>query len=226
MKSKWLIKNNFTKLIIFFNGWSLDEKIVERLQSTQYNVLMFNDYENLEIPQNILNEIQDYREKFIIAWSFGVWACSMVAEQFQPLNNIIAINGTPVPISNNFGIPEKIFKLTLSGLSEKTYPKFFQNMFNNFEETFNEGFPKRSIENQKKELLQIQDQSSTQNTQEKAEYFNKIFVGLEDKIIPAKNQINFWGVNAGVNTSRITEFDAGHCLFNLFDSWDKIVEYE
>lgn len=224
MKSKWLIKNNHKKLIIFFNGWGLDENIVSHLKADNYDVLMFYDYEDLEIPKDLLEEIQCYSEKNIIAWSFGVWACSEVVDVFASLSSMIALNGTPLPVDNNFGIPEKIFDLTLSGLSEKTYPKFFQKMFIDFENKFNEGLSNRDIKNKKQELGQIKKQALRQKNQEKNQCFNKIFVGMQDKIFPLKNQLKYWEV-IGLRKN-IIKFDSGHCLFNLFDSWDKIVEYE
>ncbi|MDD3436608.1 MAG: DUF452 family protein [Candidatus Gastranaerophilales bacterium] len=253
MNSKWLIKNKSKKLIIFFNGWSLDENIVntelqskqdlqceskvgilahqqkinnnnlianqyKHINSSQNDVLMFNNYANLEISDEILTEINNYEEKNIISWSFGVWACSKVISKFGKVKKVVAINGTLIPIHNNFGIPEKIFNLTLSGLSEKTYPKFFKNMFLDFDTKFYEGLPKRNIEDQRQELIQIQKQSSDMSRQ--TQYFNKIFIGMEDKIIPAKNQINFWDTEKNIE---IVQLNQGHYIFELFKTWEEIL---
>ena len=160
MQLTWVIKNNSDKLIIFFNGWSLDENIVKHLSTTEFDVLMFNDYSDLEIAEETIKMINSYAEVNVIAWSFGVWACGNVidkifkAAQSKPLSpndgglvnppyendsslalieprlkNVIAINGTVVPIDNNLGIPEKIFNLTLQHLSEENYVRFLKNMF-------------------------------------------------------------------------------------------------
>lgn len=216
-------KKNSKKLIIFFNGWSLDKNIIKHLNSVEYDVLMFYEYENLDIPTEILNECNKYEEINIIAWSFGVWACSAVINQFKNLKNVIAINGTPVPIDNNFGIPQKIFNLTLSNLSEENYRLFYRNMFKNPQETFIEGLPKRDVENQRKELVQIRNLASTKDFSEKIQCFTKIFIGTQDKIIPAKNQIKFWSQKEDLP---IFELNEGHFIFNLFKSWDEIIDYE
>lgn len=220
MQFTWLNKHNSNKLIIFFNGWSLDENIINHLNSTEYDVLMFYDYTNLEIPQELITKINSYKETNIIAWSFGVWACGAVINNFSNLKKVIAINGTLVPIDNNFGISEKMFNLTLSNLSEITYPKFFKNMF--LEEVNLNKLAQRKLENQKQELTQIQNLSSKIICDKNDKLFNKIFIGLKDKIIPAKNQLNFWKKN---NHLQIIQIENGHYIFDLFNTWDEILNY-
>lgn len=214
-------RSNPKKLILFFNGWSLDENIVKHLTSSEHDVIMFYDYSGLDIDENVLKEINGYEEINIIAWSFGVWACSTVINKFNNPKNVIAINGTLIPIDNNFGIPEKILNLTLSNLSEKTYPKFFKNMF--AEEVDSNRFPQRTIENQKQELRQIQELSSKKQLSKLSFAPTKIFISNNDKIISAKNQINYWeGVNDKNNTKiQIIKKDCGHYI--PFKNWDEII---
>jgi len=223
MKSKWLIRNNSEKLIIFFNGWSLDENIVKHIKTSTYDVLMFYDYENFDIEQDVFVKIKKYNQINIIAWSFGVWACGEVIQKFDNLKNVIAINGTFMPIDDNFGIPTKIFNLTLANLSDKTYPRFFANMFLNPEKKYKDGMPKRYIYNQKQELIRIKELYSAQNASKKFEYFNKVFISKNDKIIPANNQIKFWTQNS---SSHIFELNEGHCIFNDYNTWDELINYE
>ena len=44
MEYKWLNRKNNSKLIVFFNGWGMDENIVAHLEFDEYDVLMFYDY--------------------------------------------------------------------------------------------------------------------------------------------------------------------------------------
>ena len=48
MKYKWLNRENNDKLIVFFNGWGMDECVVKHLYPDDYDVLMFFDYTTLE----------------------------------------------------------------------------------------------------------------------------------------------------------------------------------
>lgn len=219
MKTHWLIKNNTGKIILFFNGWSMDENIVKHLTSSEHNVLMFYDYRSLEIDKDTLKEIADYKEINIIAWSFGVWACYSAIEKLQKANQIIAINGTPIPIDFKFGIPEKIFNLTLSTLSEESAITFYKNMF--LDNQIGDGQGNRSLKDKKNELEKIKELSSKKYIQPNTK-INKVFIGIKDKIIPAKNQLRFWSEE---KVDSIIELDQGHCIFNIFNSWDEIINY-
>lgn len=219
MQLTWVIKNNSDRLIIFFNGWSLDENIVKHLTTAKFDVLMFNDYSDLEISPETLEKINSYAEVNIIAWSFGVWACGNVINNFKNLKSAIAINGTLIPIDNALGIAEKIFNLTLTHLSEENYVRFFKNMFAG--EADLSKISTRSIENKKTELEQIQKLSAEKNCAQNARLFNKIFIGENDKIISAKNQANFWSET----NVRIIKNEGGHYIFDLFKTWDEILNY-
>lgn len=221
--------NPNNKLILFFNGWSLDENMVKHLASVESDVLMFFDYADLEISQETLDKINSYQEINVIAWSFGVWACSKVINNFNNLNNIVTINGTPIPIDNRYGIPEGLFNLTLANLSEKTYTLFFKNMFKDRKDMDITKLPNRTIENQRNELIQIKKLSSENNIPkdvilDSALNFSptKIIVSVNDRIVSPKNQINFWSLK---NNAPLVEIDEGHCVLNLFNKWEDILDY-
>ena len=46
MKFKLLNKKNNDNLIVFFNGWGFDEKIVSNLKFDEFDVVTFFDYQN------------------------------------------------------------------------------------------------------------------------------------------------------------------------------------
>ena len=47
MEYKWLSQKNNNKLIIFFNGWGMDEFPVKHLASDDYDIIMFYKYHSL-----------------------------------------------------------------------------------------------------------------------------------------------------------------------------------
>ena len=49
MKYKWLNLKNNQKLIIFFNGWGMDEGVVKHLDCEGYDILMFYNYNDFTI---------------------------------------------------------------------------------------------------------------------------------------------------------------------------------
>ena len=64
MKYKWLNQKNNQKLIVFFNGWGMDEFVVNHLQAEEYDVLMFYDYNSLTIDFD-LKTLGRYSEKYL-----------------------------------------------------------------------------------------------------------------------------------------------------------------
>ena len=133
MKYKWLNKKNNKKLIIFFNGWGMDESIVKHLNPEDFDILMFYDYNNLKTDFDF-NLLNNYSKKNLIAWSMGV----MVATCFSPSlvlhlvdGTSTAINGTLKPIDPEFGIHPKIYDLTIKGFNEKGRKRFIDSMFSN-----------------------------------------------------------------------------------------------
>ena len=199
MNYKWIRKNNSDKLIIFFNGWGMDEYIVSHLDCEDFDVIVFYDYTDLSI--NI--DFQNYKEKHLIAWSMGVMTATLF--DFGKLDSSTAICGTPKPIDNKFGIPEKIYSLTIKGFSENSVKKFMERMF--IETPNIEKFSNRTLESQKEELVKLLDYEA------KDFKYTKSVVSDNDKIIPTKNQLNYWKNPIIIHS--------GHCPFMLYN---KLIE--
>ena len=202
MKYKWLNEKNNENIIVFFNGWGMNESIVNHLEYNNYDVLMFYDYNNLETDFDF-SIIKKYTHKYLIAWSMGVMCASLFDIEYDKK---IAINGTLKPIDNKFGIPERVYDLTIKGFNELSLSKFVKNMFQNTEANV----PTRDFDNIKSELIALKEYKSNPNF-----VYDKILISKNDAIIPTKNQTAFWKKEANI--------DSGHAPFNLFNSWSDIL---
>ena len=80
MKYKWLNKKENTELIIFFNGWGMDEAVIKHLNFENYDVLMFYDYNFLETDFDF-SSINNYK-KHLVAWSMGVMTATLFPVSF------------------------------------------------------------------------------------------------------------------------------------------------
>lgn len=203
MKYKWLNENNSRELILFFNGWGMDESVVKHLDFGSYDVVMFYDYNDLETDFDF-KSLNKYSAKHLVAWSMGV----MTATLFDlDVKSATAVNGTLKPIDNEFGIPTRIYDLTVRGFSPKGAEKFIKNMFS---EECSLPQVNRDFENLKSEL------SALMNYKSDLEFkYTRIIISDCDKIIPTKNQVNFWGVEPNIN--------GGHAPFNNFKSWSELL---
>lgn len=202
MKYKWLNKQNNKDIIIFFNGWGMDETVVSHLEFEEYDILMFYDYNNLNTDFDF-SQTKLYDNISLIAWSMGVMIATLFDIDYETKT---AINGTLEPISNNFGIPEKIYDLTLNGFNSNSAEKFIKSMYD--EKT--NIFVKRDFEEQKSELLALKQYKANKNF-----VFDRVILSANDKIIPTKNQVAFWGIEPNI--------ESGHAPFNKFNKWSELL---
>ena len=203
MKYKWLNQRKNNKIIIFFNGWGMDENIVKHLDCEDYDILMFYDYNTLDTDFDF-NLLNSYSEKNLIAWSMGV----MIATLFPQINakNKIAINGTLKPIDIELGIHPKIYDLTIKGFDKKGREKFINSMFDNKVKINCQ----REISEQHSELIALKNYYADELFK-----YDKIIISDNDKIIPTKSQVTFWVIEPNLK--------GGHCPFFQFTKWSELL---
>lgn len=216
MQFHWLNKQNNSKLIIFFVGWSFDENPFKFLACENFDVLIVYDYSTID--ENI-EKFTSYKEINLIAWSMGVFVAYLLKDKLPKFNKKIAINGTPLPVNDEFGIPVKPFLLTLRHARTGLEGKFYQNIFDTKEEfeKYSTMSVNRSIENRETELKSLYDKIRSAEINYNR-FYDKALISSRDKIIPTKNQINFWQNNA-----EIEMLESGHFPYYNFKSWNEIL---
>jgi len=216
MKLSWLNRVTASKLILFFSGWSIDPAQMNFLDTSGFDVAMLHSYDSFDLPAGI--NFDDYDEIIAVTYSFGVFTGLRSLSQIGFKGCVIALNGTPHPVDNRFGIRKMVFEKTLENLSVETFRQFQANMFKDEKEHkfFVGSFAHNpDIEQLKRELLFIlrhsQDIESIDNFQIKP------VISKHDRIFNSKNQIDFWkDFNYVLN-------DSGHFPFYGFKSWGEII---
>ncbi len=208
MQYKWLNKKNNKKLIVFFNGWGMDEKIVSHLDCTDYDVLVFFDYRNLDAQDF---DFSSYQTKNLIAWSMGVCVSSYFYDKYKDFDKFIAINGTQKPIDDNYGIPVMIYNLMVENFNELSCGKFMSKISSEFDL---KQYTARSTAALKEELIELSKVNSKQLLK-----FDKAIVSKKDRIMPYKNQLNYWKNQS----ADIIENQGSHYVFNQFCAWEDIL---
>lgn len=216
MQFHWLNKQNNKDLIVFFAGWSFDEKPFKFLDCGDCDVVIIFDYNSIELPKIDFN---NYEKINLIAWSMGVFVAYLVREELPVFTKKIAINGTVKPVDDDFGIPQKTFLLTLRHARTGLEGKFYQNIFDKNEEfeKYTKTPVERTIENRENELKSLYEK--IKNTKiDYTKFYDKTLISANDKIIPTKNQVNFWQNNA-----EIEMLESGHFPYYNFKSWNEIL---
>lgn len=190
------------QLILFFNGWG--DINLSLPPCKDFDIFIINyPYTIPEI------NYENYSNIYVIGWSFGVYYAALFLKQNNIKAKKIAINGTTMPIGS-FGIPEKIFNLTLNNLSIENLKNFYINsgIPLNY-------FPKQpDIVELKNRLLEIKNFISIENFG-----FDIAFLCKKDRIIPYRNQFNFY---KNTNT-KIISLECGHFPFEILKDWSYIL---
>lgn len=218
MQYHWLNKKNNDDLTVFFCGWSFDGKPFKHLKYSDKDVLVIYDYTEPELPEDIF---EGYEKYFLITWSMGVYIAYLMQTSLPKFDKKIAINGTPFPVDNELGIPQKTFDLTLKYVDSGLKGKFQQNLFKNPQdyEKYLLSPVERTIENRANELVAL-DKFIHARKAEYSKFYDCAIISDTDKIIPTRNQIKCW---EKYNTP-IVMLDNGHFPFFEFSSWDEILD--
>jgi biotin synthesis protein BioG len=186
MKRKWISKQGAPELLIFFNGWGMDEKPFVNLNiRDDLDVIMFYDYTDIEKVE----VFKDYEALHLVAWSLGVFAAAQAVGGMNFVNSV-AVNGTLNPINEDEGISPAIFQGTIDSWSEVARKKFNRRMCGRHRSQFEHDSPNRAVEDQKAELIALKEQ--IENTPEPENIFKEAVIGVDDRIFTREAQERYW----------------------------------
>lgn len=190
MKSEFITHLGENKsLILLFAGWGMDATPFHKIK-TRCDMAVIWDYEDFDID---ITPFTSYKNIYLFAWSFGIFAASKFIQSHSRLPIIfkMAINGTQFPIDDNRGIPLNIFNATLENLSERSLMKFYHRICGSSTayRDFIKHLPHRSIFSLRKELINIHDAASTFNNHIT---WDKVVASKNDLIFPFENQLSGW----------------------------------
>ncbi|MDE5573670.1 MAG: DUF452 family protein, partial [Muribaculaceae bacterium] len=195
-------------MIFIFLGWAMDPVPFEEsgLKKSGFDIVVGYHYESIEDARSVFEKlIANYQEVSVIAWSYGVAIADRIADNPKVVCRI-AINGTPTPVNNETGIPERYQNLTLRMLSDVNLAKFYQSTG-----LVDVPLPHRLLDDLKDELKLFSNiDNNLSNTAWKKAYISEC-----DAIFPPKNQINAWNGKTRVEMIK----DGRHYV-----PFDKIIE--
>lgn len=190
MNSRFLIKNNHTDLLVFFSGWGGEETLFSGYCPPGTDWLFCDDYRSLDFDIGLLS---GYKNIKVVAWSLGVWVAGHVLGNSRaPIREAVAVNGTPRPLDDIYGIPDAVFKGTLDGLNEVSLGKFRRRMCGSTAvlQVFMSHGPQRTASELKDELSALYH--AIKSEPEPDFRWTAALAGQADMIFPFRNQQAFW----------------------------------
>lgn len=212
MKIRLLHRAGNGKLLLFFNGWSMDDTLFDGWKAPGFDVMTVCDY---TVPEP-LPELGGYRELHLAAWSLGVRiAAELLKHAPYRFETATAFNGTLRPVDAEFGIDPAVFAGTAANWNdERARERFYRRLAGNTE--FRP--PQRGWESQQAELISLERHILSAPVP--VNPFRAARIGGRDRIIPAAAQRRFW---AGESAAVTEEADSPHFPFHHFQSFEEII---
>jgi len=208
-------------LVVVYGGWGTDENVFAPLCNDEFDFILFYDYSADEAL--VLPEMKTYNSITIIGWSLGVWAAEYLAPKTGIKPDItIAINGTPFPADDRYGIPLKIFEGTLNNISERNMMKFYLRMFGD-KKTYrlnSDRIPHRTIKSMHDELRWLYNRIMEQK--EPGFVWNYAVTSEYDRVFPAKNQKAYW---TGIESTKHIVLPLNHYFFHNWNNYIDFIRY-
>lgn len=211
-------KTGNSKLLLFFSGWAVSPEVFRHLKTEpDTDLWICQDYRGMEFEVETLS---DYREIRLVAWSLGVWVASVVfGENPVSFTEAIAVNGTPCPVDDRWGIPEAIFRGTLDNITEEGIHRFNRRMCGKRDllQAY-EQIPPRPLADIREELEYLY--TEIKRTSPASPLFNgwtQALISSGDRIFPTENLHAFWQGHCPV-----IEIEAPHYPFYLWKQWNDL----
>ena len=212
---------NNTDLVILFGTWGIDDKTFSNLCSDKFDFILFYNY-SADEPL-ILPEMKTYRRVTVIGWSLGVWAAEYYSRKMGINPDLtIAINGTPAPADDRYGIPLKIFEATLDNISNYSMAKFYLRLFGTKSrfEMNRENIPTRSVKSLHDELRWLYNRMM--EPVETGFIWDYSLIGSEDRVFRASNLTSYWSAHS---ETRQIIVNAPHYLFDNWNSLEELIRF-
>lgn len=218
MKIDKQINNQNDRLLLFFSGWSASPLLFKDLKADEGTDLWIAyDYRTLSFDESL----SGYQHVDIIAWSMGVWVADYLLHRdllaFHPTFTATALNGTPCPINDTYGIPETIFRGTLENLTDENLRRFNRRICGNRQQlaAYKQAAPLRPLDEVRDELQHLASASSALPAPNR--HWTHTVICRNDQIFPASHQYDYW-----LGRCPITELSASHYPFYLWTHWNEI----
>lgn len=208
-------------LVVLFGAWGTDENVFVPYCNDDFDFILFYNYSSDQAL--VLPEMKTYRKIVVIGWSLGVWAADYLSPSTGIVPDVaIAVNGTPVPLHDHYGIPARSFEEALNNITEESMEKFYYRMFGNRRifNLNNDKIPNRTLDSVHIEMRWLYNRIMEQR--DPGIRWDYAVTSESDRIFPSENVISYW--NRQKNTRQII-VPYPHYMFYKWNSYADFISY-
>lgn len=205
MQQTWLKQNEKNQdLVLFMLGWAATPNAVLHIDPPGCDVLVCYDYRSM--AQLKAESFARYRRIYLFAWSFGIWATEECCREL-PLYKAVALNGTPFPVSEQYGMRLRAVLRTMRTLARNGGDNPFASADSEDTRYMPSGpYPEMTVDEKIEELNLLAERSAAHS--EASIRWNAAYIADKDEIFPPQRMRDYWsGVGLG------TEFNSFHYPF-------------
>lgn len=188
MRYDWIKQGTGNRLHVVVLGWAAGAEILGAADFSELDcdVLCLWQYNDLSLDI----DFSGYTAIQITAWSFGVWVAEYLFGGDTRVTKATAINGTPQPVDEQFGIHPKAFALTVRGVERVGIDRFVEQMCLDRVQEYRQVAKLRPIEQLSRELQFLGESFAT--IKNSPLRWTKAVVGLRDMIFTPAAMVNYW----------------------------------
>jgi biotin synthesis protein BioG len=209
------------QLVLVYGGWGVDERVFEPLCNDEFDFILFYNY-SADEPL-LLPEMKTYDKITLIGWSLGVWAAEYLHHKTGINADLrIAVNGTPIPADDHYGIPLNVFEGTVNNITEEHIDKFYLRMFGD-KTTYHlniDRIPRRTLKSLHDELRWMYNRIMEQK--EPGFRWDYAVTSDIDRVFPARNLESYWMKASG--TTHVLH-SSPHYFFHEFGSFTDFISF-
>ncbi len=209
------------QLVVLYGGWGTDENVFTPLCNDKFDFILFYNYSADEAL--LLPEMKSYKKITVIGWSLGVWAAEYLAPKTKIVPDVaIAVNGTPIPADDQYGIPLNVFEGTLNNITGENMEKFYLRMFGDKKTLMRnkDRIPSRTVKSLHDELRWLYNRIMEQK--EPGFKWDYAVSSENDRVFPTENVTSYW--TKETNTKHII-LPLPHYPFNKWKTFAAFIKY-
>lgn len=188
MQETWLKQDAAHRdLVIYMLGWAANPNAVRHIDPPGCDVLVC--YDHREMAELEPQRFAHYRRIYLFAWSFGIWVSEQSCLKL-PIYKAIALNGTPFPVSERYGMRLRVVLRSMRAIAKAGGNSFAANNTEDGRYMPSGPYPELSIAEKIDELTLLAERSKEETPSQIR--WDVAYIADKDEMFPPARMRDYW----------------------------------